>query len=727
LRKIVLKELVDNALDAGANVTIDYCDGIWVVTDDGPGLYPVDVPGLFSVNRPLLSSKLKRLPLRGMLGNGLRVVVGAVGATGGSLVVETRGRRLTLAVCRDTGQTLVVSAEPSPLSAGLRVRLGIGLGDPTDGSLARDSITLARHGEAYAGPSSPWWYGATDLHRLFSRVTPPETTVGLVCHGLGLNRADDRPARTLNRDQTETVLVQLRTDVLPVPPDKLGCIGKAAITGRPGYALQSGTMVTPGDAHIPFIIEAWASCSRPTQKGVGKVAIAVIINRTVTVATIYAASWPGALGLKGCGLDRQVAGPSTGDYQVTLSVIAPYIQLASDGKEPSLAPFSESIAKAMSKACSLAHRAMTRPEQGMSIKDAARTVMGKAYRVASGNGRYPANARQVMYAARPDILRLTGNDKLDDAYFTQVLLPDYVTEYGKDAEWDVVFDSRGNFVEPHTGHEVRLGTIDVRAYLGEPIPVRPVVAMPDDERYPTIGPQDRFSAVLFIEKEGFAPLLQVAQIAERFDIAIMSTKGMSTTAARQLLDSLAPKIAKVMVLHDFDVSGFSIFGTLGVDGRRYSFANNLPIVDIGLRLTDVIAIGLQSEPVDPQGSWEKRSRTLAEHGATRAEIDFLRTRRVELNALPADLFVDFLERKLAEQGIGKVVPDHGTLVAHARRVVERDLVKALLLENQARLQDEATSVPLPTNLDDRVAVVLERRPALSWDQAVAAVIHGETT
>lgn len=33
LRKIVLKELVDNALDDGARVSLDYADGVWVVSD----------------------------------------------------------------------------------------------------------------------------------------------------------------------------------------------------------------------------------------------------------------------------------------------------------------------------------------------------------------------------------------------------------------------------------------------------------------------------------------------------------------------------------------------------------------------------------------------------------------------------------------------------------------------------------------------------------------------
>ena len=42
--------------------------------------------------------------------------------------------------------------------------------------------------------------------------------------------------------------------------------------------------------------------------------------------------------------------------------------------------------------------------------------------------------------------------------------------------------------------------------------------------------------MLYIEKEGFDPLIEQAQIAERHDLAIMSCKGMSVTAARELVD-----------------------------------------------------------------------------------------------------------------------------------------------------------------------------------------------
>ena len=100
----------------------------------------------------------------------------------------------------------------------------------------------------------------------------------------------------------------------------------------------------------------------------------------------------------------------------------------------------------------------------VTIRDAAFGVMEAAYLKASANGTYPALARQIMYAARPEILHLTGESSLDSQYFTQVLLPEYMEEHGCD-DWNVAYDARGNFHEPHTKKKVPLGTIDVRGYL----------------------------------------------------------------------------------------------------------------------------------------------------------------------------------------------------------------------------------------------------------------------
>jgi hypothetical protein len=79
LRRLAIKELVDNGLDNGGDVKIETlsdaegaaCVGGYAIVDDGPGIDPEDVPRLFSISRPMVSSKLLRLPTRGALGNGL--------------------------------------------------------------------------------------------------------------------------------------------------------------------------------------------------------------------------------------------------------------------------------------------------------------------------------------------------------------------------------------------------------------------------------------------------------------------------------------------------------------------------------------------------------------------------------------------------------------------------------------------------------------------------------
>src|SRR5437867_7232090 len=91
--------------------------------------------------------------------------------------------------------------------------------------------------------------------------------------------------------------------------------------------------------------------------------------------------------------------------------------------------------------------------------------MEKAYLMTSSDGTLPAQARQIMYVARGEIQERTGR-RLDDQYFTQTLLPDYMSENsGKTKDWNVVFDARGHFEEPHTERIVSLGTIEVRDYL----------------------------------------------------------------------------------------------------------------------------------------------------------------------------------------------------------------------------------------------------------------------
>jgi hypothetical protein len=256
------------------------------------------------------------------------------------------------------------------------------------------------------------------------------------------------------------------------------------------------------------------------------------------------------------------------------------------------------------------------------------------------------------------------------------------------------------------------------------VPIEPApITISANTRFPTLGPEKRFDTVLFIEKEGFGPLWERVRLAERFDLAVMSTKGMSVTAARLLLDRLCDRgLKRILVLHDFDVSGFSIFGTLGTSGRRYQFKNEVPLIDLGLRLVNVTAMSLQSEPVDVTGDWEKRAATLRQHGATADEIEFLRERRVELNAMTSRQLVEFIEAQLALHGVAKLIPSDDFLEKHARHLIEQRLARDAFEQLRAGFAEQAKAAELPADLHARLEAILGRHPQLSWDVALAAVI-----
>jgi hypothetical protein len=354
----------------------------------------------------------------------------------------------------------------------------------------------------------------------------------------------------------------------------------------------------------------------------------------------------------------------------------------------------------------------------ITIKDAAWSVMERAYLAASGNDTLPATATQIMYAARNEIQERTGK-QLDRQYFNQTLLPDYIEEHGVD--WDVVYDERGHFTEPHTGVSFGLGTLAVRDYLasiGKPKLVEPSVA---PARVVTHGPNGRFSFALFIEKEGFFPPFEAVNIQERYDLALTSTKGLSVTALRRLVEKLSRKGVTLLVLHDFDKSAFSILGTLRRNTRRYRFQNSPNVIDIGLRLDDLDEDLLaRAEDVFDRGSEEKRKENLRLNGATEEEIEFLLGQRVELNALSSDQLVAFVERKLKQHGIKKVIPDDD-LLGETYRLVIRNREIEEIVKRELEKSNGNAAAKLPPALGAQVRQYLKKHPQSRWDQAVAAI------
>jgi hypothetical protein len=361
---------------------------------------------------------------------------------------------------------------------------------------------------------------------------------------------------------------------------------------------------------------------------------------------------------------------------------------------------------------------MTR-EPRTSQKDAAWQIMREAYFAASGGRRgLPALARQIYYQARPKIMAPTEDKELQYGYFSQTLLPDYIEEHGVD--WNVVYDARGHFEEPHTYRNIGCGTLEVENYLRamkSPEAIAPEFA---DASVEIIGPAGGFGGILYLEKEGFSPLLKAVNLANRYDLMIISNKGLSVTAARKLVDEICGEYKlPLFALHDFDFAGFLILATLQRNTRRYEFTNSFEVIDLGLRLDDIA--GLEREPAAATKTRASLLREqLVENGATNAEVEILLLERVELNAMTSDTLIAMIERKLKAYSLRKVVPDD-KLLAEVYRTFHRSNELGEAFEKLER-KFKASKIRVPNNLTARVQAKLKRHPDLHWDDALKLVL-----
>jgi hypothetical protein len=319
LPQLVLKELVDNGLDTGASVSVGELPGGggYFVEDSGPGLdgSPEDIARLFSIRRPMVSSKLLRLPQRGALGNGLRVVAGAVLASEGSLTVITRNCRIVLRPERD-GTTTVVGVEAVTFPVGTRVEIILGAALPCNKytlNWARMACHMARTGSTYQGKSSPNWFDVPAFHELLdaSGDLPVSELIARLGGGnaeeiaarAGLSRAT---CRNLDRKQVAKLLAVAQENTEPVSPRRLGSLG-------PGVFPTFAYAVVHGNAdldtvEIPFVVESWVRAT----KNEGETWLQICVNRTPVTGDIRAARDNRDIDFYGCGLRHNIAGADPG-------------------------------------------------------------------------------------------------------------------------------------------------------------------------------------------------------------------------------------------------------------------------------------------------------------------------------------------------------------------------------------------------------------------------------
>jgi hypothetical protein len=149
----------------------------------------------------------------------------------------------------------------------------------------------------------------------------------------------------------------------------------------------------------------------------------------------------------------------------------------------------------------------------------------------------------------------------------------------------------------------------------------------------------------------------------------------------------------------------------------YQFENRINVTDLGLRLSDVEKYELSSETVGFKGYFA------ADSIATPEEQEFLKShRRVELNAFTSPQFVEWLEGKLTEHGLGKrLIPDDTILADAYRRATAIARINAAIEGIAEDAIEEARTATVPKTLRRQLQQAMEESPG-AWDQSLYRLV-----
>lgn len=739
LPKLVAKELTDNALDVDSEVSIsqitdeNYTNIITITNAGKP--FPGDdntIADFFSIRRPLTSSKRLRLPSRGALGNGLRVVAATVYGLKGKLTLATQGRKLWLQP-QDDGTT---QADVVDSFEGNGTQIEISIPDNIFGDSSLEWAEMAlklNQGEKYNGKTHPLWYDSDSFFGLlqtipthiswhqflevFEGISPAKAKM------LAKNMAVASPTLT-DRSQADLLLSQLRESAKEIAPKKLGHVG--TLPEFPVYLKEYGAFtIQPNkgalSAEIPVVIEVFA-------RNDGQQQTQFFVNKTPITGEISLIYGEKKVSLFGCGLNEFLETPKLKTYPtIWINIITPYMPIVSNGKEPDMAVVAELLSKIIPKALvtlkkhnpqSSSQEMLFWQERSPSQKQVVIEHVNQGIAKASGEGLYRYSLRQLYYVLRPIVIEKTGKE-LKYANFSNIIT-DYEQELGQDLD-GIYRDERGTLLHPHSHQEMKLGTKNVEKYR------RPVY---------------NFNKILYSEKEGFFEILKEAGFCERHDCALLTSKGFASRAARDVIDLLATTEEELIFfcIHDADISGTLIYQALQ-GATRARPERKVKIINIGLEPWEGLQMGLEVERLEKESKKNPAQYVLnyeqQPDGLKPIDVipttyfstwtEWLRNFRIELNAMDTPTFIKWLDQKISQYDNGKVVPNPTYLRQEAESVIEvnlkqqikEELLKQMRIEEQV-LQRFKNLYPQLVNqvdaaeIEKLVRADLGQNPQQSW-------------
>jgi len=785
---VVVKELLDNALDAcetagvqpEITVTTGTGGGVCRVTvaDNGNGIPPWAVERILDYSTLTSDKALYRSPCRGAQGNALKTIIGirhALGAAG-PVVIEARGVRHLITVGLDAAGNADVAhvTEDSARTEGTSVSV------PLPASVDLDStrwvrgyalvnphatFTVAEHGHGDDGedldiykptvtggwrkpvpadPTSAWWYDDEALVKLAASraALGDDRPIGaFISEFRGLSGTAKRKQITaavpgikrisdLTADTAPALLGEMKAASTEPKAGILGQVPEAhyaalldELYGVERYWYRHGGLVHDG---IPWHIEVVTAETRDQGETVFACNYAAsfgdpLAGTVLKTAEVYSYGASSFLSrcdaipdspndhLRAAIVHITCAAPVFTDKGKVKLVVPPEVAdafarvLWQAGKDLWREDRAAGrAARSRHRAAEAERKAAARPR--MTMKEAVFAVIPEAVRQQRGGTSLPFSAHSLFYKIRPLFLQLLPGETLTASYCEQTLIPEYEREHGQIE--GMYREPRGELHHPRDPdgkYTVPLGTREVQAY---------------------VPPEWTFDKILVIEKAGLWPVLEAARLADRYDMAVITSEGFAAEACRTLLADLHDRDMTVFVLHDGDHPGYNIARTIGAETARMP-GHHVDVIDLGLTVDDAVVMGMESEtyyrrsalparlvPLLSQAALDWFTGTVCDRDGYGKPVRW-ECRRVELNAFTSPGLIAYIEDGLRGNGAdGKVIPPAEVLAAEARR------------RHDAVIADEARRIIAELAGADAIASLIATETAERLDFTIDPAVIG---
>ncbi|GJF09567.1 hypothetical protein NGTWS0302_24110 [Mycolicibacterium cyprinidarum] len=650
---VVIKELIDNALDAAEsagrapiiNIITRAENGITfvTVTDNGSGITSATIAKIidFSV---LASDKARyRGPSRGAQGNALKTLLGIPFALGVAepVIIESCGVRHELRVSADPAGDVHVAHDTAvsgqkvgtsvsvPLPDYLEIDAGgwafntalvnphatITVDNPPNSDTDRGAefYKPSDHGWSKwtpAMPSSPHWYDKGAFTALvYSQIREIKTTGvdvplgGFITEFDGLKGSVKQKAiRTVaaaithlsgleGRDDTINALHDaMLTHAKPTPAGKLGAVGKD---------------------HFERLLDdwygvrrCWYKASTVTDDGVPYVVEVAVADTEASGGVWFGCNHSPAFGdplgrtrlsaadiyVTGAASFLSQSGVDQDHRAAVVHVICAAPQFVDKGKVALVAPVT--VADAAARTLESATKVIRREDE-QRRKDAAKADRAEQRaRDEARRAERQMSLKDAVFRVMPEAKAAAGHVVDVRTLFYQVRprIQQFTNaEFNYDYFTQTLVPEYERTVSPLEGLYY-----EARGELHHPHDGQ-VIKLGTREVEAYIPPEWQFNKVLYIEKSGLAAQLAPYELSQRYDMAIIHGKGYAAKACRELL-AIFSEIhdAEIFVLHDGDLDGYNIARTLAEATRRMP-DHHIKVIDLGLTVPQAIEHGLETE------------------------------------------------------------------------------------------------------------------------------------